>query len=160
MEIDIINYTDEQYAVLSEEQLLEVKSAQTKKNTLLKKLEEDKQAFRCKLIENGTFLSSTYQLQCEKLTADCEEQITAIRDALLFYLRFSVRSSGVSPYPIDYSLPLDQRFYDVRDYYMETYSDPSERHTALKKDEIAKMYLGEYYIVLVDFFGALANENT
>ena len=160
MEIDIINYTDEQYAVLSEEQLLEVKSAQMKKNNLLKKLEEDKQAFRCKLIENGTFLSSTYQLQCEKLTADCEAQVASVRDSLLFYLRFAVRSSGLSPYPIDYSLPLDQRFFNVRDYYLAAYPNAEDRYFALKSDETAKIYLGEYYVVLLDFFSGLANENT
>ena len=155
MQIDIINYTDEQFAVLSEEQLLEVKTAQTKKNALMEKLEKDKQAFRRKLVENGTFLSPMYALQCQRLEEDCEAEVTAIREALLFYLRFTVRSSGVSPYPIDYSLPLDTRFHNVRDYYMATYPDASERYFTLKEDETAKMYLGEYYIVLVDFFGGL-----
>ena len=39
MKIDIISYTDEQFAQLTEEQLLEVRSAQLKKNRLDRKLE-------------------------------------------------------------------------------------------------------------------------
>ena len=41
MLIDIISYTDAQYAMLTEEQLLEIKSAQLKKNRLTAKLEEN-----------------------------------------------------------------------------------------------------------------------
>ena len=38
MEIDIIDYTGEQLALLTETQLQEVKAAQVKKNQLLRKL--------------------------------------------------------------------------------------------------------------------------
>ena len=40
MTIDIISYTDEQYAQLSEEQILEVQSAQLKKERLKARLEQ------------------------------------------------------------------------------------------------------------------------
>ena len=42
MTIDIISYTDEQFAAMTEEQILEVESVQLKKNRLTKKLGEEK----------------------------------------------------------------------------------------------------------------------
>ena len=152
MIIDVIHYTDEQYAVLTEEQLLEVKSAQLKKNTLKKRLEEDKAKFRRKLIENGMFLSDAYVLESARLDEEYEAQVTAIRDALLFYLRFAVRSNSTSNYPIDYSLSMEQRYFSVQAYYMSMYADRNERLNAFKKDETAKVYLGEYYATLYDYF--------
>ena len=59
MVIDIISYTDSQFAALTEEQLLQVKSAQLKKNRLQAKLEEDLQHAKQKFVENiidGGFL--------------------------------------------------------------------------------------------------------
>ena len=41
MTIDIISYTDEQFAAMTEEQILEVESVQLKKNRLTKKLGEE-----------------------------------------------------------------------------------------------------------------------
>ena len=60
MHIDIISYTDVQFAALTEEQLLEVKNAQLKKNRLEDKLNEDLQKERQRLIENGIFLSTIF----------------------------------------------------------------------------------------------------
>ena len=152
MVIDVINYTDEQFAALSQEQILEVKKAQAEKNELAKELEKNKREFRCKLVENGTFLSKMWALECDRLDAEYEEQVTAIRDALLFYLRFSSKASGSTGYPVDYSLPMDTRFYNVRDYYETTYPDPKKRYDAFIADEVAKLYLGEYYAPLHDYF--------
>ena len=39
MEIDIISYTDGQYAALNDEQIQEIRSAQSKKNALQRNLE-------------------------------------------------------------------------------------------------------------------------
>ena len=58
--IDIINYTSEQFAELSDEQLLEVKRVQLSKNRLTRKLETDKKKERFRLIENGTFTLTTW----------------------------------------------------------------------------------------------------
>ena len=151
MVIDIINYTDEQLAALNEEQILEVKAAQKKKNTLAKKLAKAKQAFRIKLVENGTFLSETWRLGCEELDSEYEADVTAIREELLFYLRF-VNKVNSTKYPVDYSLPMETRFYNVRDYYETTYPDLEQRYAAFKEDDVAKVYLGEYYAVLHDYF--------
>ena len=56
MEIDIITYTDKQYAALTEEQILQVKEAQLEKNRLTAKLQENLQKEKERLVENGTLL--------------------------------------------------------------------------------------------------------
>ena len=57
MTIDIINYTDEQFAELTEEQILEVEEAQLRKNRLTARLEEDKKREKYRLLEAGVFRS-------------------------------------------------------------------------------------------------------
>ena len=71
MVIDIISYTDAQFAALSEEQILEVKSAQLKKNKLDLNLEENLLKAKQRLIENGTFLSDLFSLQENVLVVRC-----------------------------------------------------------------------------------------
>ena len=60
MEIDIIAYTPEQYEKLSEAQILEVQSAQMKKNRLSRALEEAKQKEKNRLIKNNIFLHDVF----------------------------------------------------------------------------------------------------
>ena len=57
MEIDIIDYTNAQLAMLTEEQLREVQEAQLKKNRLLRELAEKLKEEKRRLINNGMFLS-------------------------------------------------------------------------------------------------------
>lgn len=153
MVIDIISYTEEQLAALSEEQILEVKTAQQKKNELAVKVQENKDAFKRKLVENGTFLSHVWPLICQKYDEEYTQQVNALRDALLFYLHYTSRSSAATEkYPIDYALSVEERFYDVRDYYDTTYADPQERFEAFKADSVARLYLGELYAPLYDYF--------
>ena len=153
MTIDIISYTDAQFAELSEEQLLEVKSAQLKKNRLDVQLQEKKLNEKHRLLKNGMFLSSVWQLYCDKLQAEHDQEVENIRDGLLFYLRFASKpaNGGVSaPYTVDYSLGMAERVNIVKTYYMEAYADPFERLAAYKADEVARVYLGEYYSLLHD----------
>ena len=67
MTIDIISYTDEQYAQLSEEQILEVQSAQLKKERLKARLEEDIVAQKNELLSQGVFRSDIFALCKNKL---------------------------------------------------------------------------------------------
>ena len=59
MTIDIISYTDAQFAELSEEQLLEVKSAQLKKNRLDVQLQEKKLNEKVRSLVGVCTVSST-----------------------------------------------------------------------------------------------------
>ena len=159
MEIDIISYTSEQYAKLNDAQLLEVQSAQMKKNRLFRKLSQAKQDEKNRLIENNTFLSELWELYCARLEEEYEQEVDAIRDGLLFYLQYSVRTGGEdSPYTINYALTMEERLAIVRAYYETNYTDATERFEAFKQDKIAVGYLGEYYAPLYDHFLALTRK--
>ncbi|MBQ9728447.1 MAG: hypothetical protein IJV85_02510 [Clostridia bacterium] len=155
MTIDIIDYADEQFAALSEEQVMEVRSAQTKKNKLELALQNKLKKEKNRLIENGIFLSEIWAQIQQKLQTEHEAEINHLREALLFYLRFTKSNSQQAqqaPYTVDYSLSYEERYYIVRDYYEETYSDPIERVRVLREDEVAAQYLGEFYKTLYDYF--------
>ena len=153
MEIDIISYSPSQYAVLTSEQLLQIKEAQVKKNNLLRKLEEQLQREKERLVENGMVHSGVWTALEQKLRAECETEVAWVRETLLFYLRYSV-ANGVAdaPYTVDFSLSYTQRLTVVKNYYMSAYSDPIERFDAYKKDSVAMKYLEEYYSLLYDYF--------
>ena len=148
MLIDIITFTDEQYALLTEEQLLEIKNAQLKKDRVLAKLKADLHKEKQRLV------SSIWRMLQEEYEVNYERELDNIREPLLFYLRFSIKAEGSdqSPYKVDYSLAMDERFHVVKNYYEATYSDKKKRFDAFKLDEVAVVYLGEFYAPLYDFF--------
>ena len=156
MEIDIISYTDAQFAALTEEQLLQVKNAQLKKNRLAAALEKDLQREKQRLMDNGILFSSIWRCVQEKLQETYEQEEANIREGLLFYLRFAAKPEGSAleevPYTVDYSLSNTERFEIVRDYYMDAYTDPSARFEKFKTDSVAMQYLGELYAPLYDYF--------
>lgn len=149
MTIDIISYTDEQYAQLSEEQILEVQSAQLKKERLKARLEEDIVAQKNELLSQGVFRSDIFALCKDKLQKKYELEVENLRDSLLFYLRFASKATvSEAGYPVDYSLAVPERYIVVRDYYLNTYSDADERFAAFKNDKVAPVYLNETYSTL------------
>ena len=155
MNIDIISYTDAQYAALTAEQLLEVQEAQLKKNRLDLKLEEEKLKEKHRLLSGGVFLSRVWELYCEKLQAEYETEVENIRESLLFYLRFSARPDGGetdAPYEINYAYPIEERLAIVREYYEQTYNNGKERFAAFKEDKVAVQYLGELYAPLYEYY--------
>ncbi len=159
MIIDVISFTDAQYAALSEEQILEVKSVQTKVNKLRAKAETLEAEMKFKLLENGVGRSSALAYYTARETAKLEQEIDSLREGLLFYLRFSAKNeSGEkdSPYTVDYSLTYEERFESVKVYYLATYTNAEERYVAFKADEVAVVYLGELYPGLHDYFKNLA----
>ena len=152
MEIDIITFTDEQYATLSESQLQEVYKAQEKKDELTWKLEEEKRAEKHRLIKNRTFLSDMWEEYCNRLQEKYDKKIAFVREALLFYLRFSMKTEESAPYEVNYALPVVERTIIVRTYYENTYTNANERFEAFKKDTVAIRYLGEMYSAVWDYF--------
>ena len=154
MTIDIIEFTDAQYSALNEEQLQEVMNAQTKKDKLLSSLNEKKRKEKFRLLKNGIFRSNIYDSLCAQWDSEYQSELNAIKERLLFYLRFSlkVETPVGHPYVVDYALSYSERFMVVRDYYLATYSDPTARMDAFKQDTVAPSYLGEYYASLYDYF--------
>jgi hypothetical protein len=158
MVIDIIDYQDTQYIQLGEYRLERVRLAQLEKNKLLSQLAKDKRRAKYKLLKNGTYRSGIYASVCAELERQCEEEIKALRDGLLFYLRYSMRPDASpvpdvdAPYEVDYSFSDEMRLSVVKGYYESTYTDPGERFNAFAADEVAPQYLGELYKALYDFF--------
>ncbi len=160
MEIDIITYTDEQFAALSLSKIEEVRSAQLKKNKLTAKLEEDIAYYKRKLIDQGTYVSGILEKKTTELTEAYESEVEVIREALLFYLHFGrddgdEGSASDAPYTVDYSLSEEERLAVVKTYYETAYTDASERFTVFSKDTVARTYLGELYASLYHYFEAL-----
>lgn len=153
--IDIISYTSEQFAALSNDQVYEVQKAQRSKNALTQKLEKSKRAEKYRLVKNGTFRSDIYANVCAELDMAYQSQVESLRSGLLFFLQYGnqVESSG-NPYPIDYSLPMEERAAAVREYYTSAFTDPALRLDAYANDTTAKRYLGELYAYLYDYFAA------
>ena len=151
MKIDIISYSDAQYATFSEEQIQEIKSAQLKKNRLLSALAEAKLKEKHRLISRGVFLSGIWEAYQAKLQAECDQEIENLRDTLLFYLRFSTKNEQTG-YTVDYDLPVEERMAIVKLYYQSHYTSASERFEAFKADKIATVYLEDLYAPLYDYF--------
>jgi hypothetical protein len=148
MVIDIISYTEAQFAELTDEQLIEVKSAQLKKNALDRKLQDEIEKEKHRLVDNGIFNSEIWNLFVQKRQEQRDADVEFIRASLLFYLQYSYKveeSGSAPPYKLDYRLSEEERYIVVRDFYMEHYDDPEERLNAFKSDKVAKSYLGEWY---------------
>ena len=153
MKIDIISFTDTQYAALTEEQIQEIKAAQLEKNRLERALTEAKLKEKHRLIERGIFLSGIWNNYQEKLQIEYDQKIESLRDSLLFYLRFSTKPDDYGTgYTVDYDLPVEERLAIVRLYYESTYQDASERFQVFKEDKIAVVYLEDLYAPLYDRF--------
>jgi hypothetical protein len=154
--IDIITFTESQFAALTRGQLQTVKTAQQKKDRLYKELREKLRREKHKLVKNGVFLSGIYEVLKERLTAECEREVELVRQCLLFYLRYSMKPSASTvtsvEYTVDYALSDEARLNIVRDYYDTQYQDPVERFEAFKLDGVAPQYLGELYAPLYTYY--------
>lgn len=161
MTIDIITFTDAQFAMLTAEQLLEVKEAQLRKNELTAECEARLQKEKHRLVKNGIFHSERYTLLETKINAEYQAKMDLLREGLLFYLRYSMRPDASvtpdvdAPYTVDYSLSDEERLSVVKGYYESAYTDAKERFDVFKADTVAPQYLGELYKPLYDYFLSL-----
>ena len=156
MTIDIIAYSQEQYADFTEEQILQVRSAQLKKNKLERQLREDIEKEKQRLIDQGIFSSPMWEKYKQVREEEYNQELANVRDALLFYLQYSLKlpEDLEAPYTIDFSLSAKERVDIVRTYYEETYPDADERFQVFENDEVARVYLGEAYSPLHSYFKA------
>lgn len=154
MVIDVIDYTEKQLSLLSEEQLLKVEDAQMKKNRLQRALAKKLQEEKRRLINNGLFLSYTWAWTKEYWEKVYAEEIGSVKDGLLFYLQYqqNVDLGEDTPYELDYALSIPERMDLVRGYYERTYTDPQQRYEALKADKVAARYLCDAYKSLLAYF--------
>lgn len=161
MELDIIEYTEGQLAVLSAGQIQQVITAQKKKNELLANLPKKLSKLKAELIGNGTFHSDLWQLKKEEMALVTEQEIEMLREGLLTYLHYAVKPKDEeivsAPYEVDYSLSVAERYQQVKEYYESDYEDAQLRFEAFQNDEVAEKYLGELYYTLYDYFYMQAN---
>ncbi len=156
MEIDIIDYTDEQLAILSAGQLQQVITAQKKKKALGAAMKKALSEKRAELIDQGIFHSDLWGDLKLGIMEDYENQINELREGLLLYLHYSVKLDEslaiLCPYKLDYSLSLTERYKQVKAYYDEEYTDNWARYSAFQNDKYAVTYLGEMYYTLYEVF--------
>ncbi len=158
MKIDVIDYTAGQLAALTEEQLQEVKSAQMKKNRLVRKRDEALREEKRRLVNNGMFFAEVWARVKAEIEQTYATEIEWVRDGLLFYLHYVQGVVDSAPYPLDYSLSEFDRVMAVREYYETTYTDPDERLAALEADTVAPRYLGESYKGLWQYYVDLTHK--
>ena len=158
MVIDIVAFTNKQMNALSEKQLRKIKSVQLKKNRLKRALDKNMTAERNRLINGGLFHSDLYELLKADLQKAYDDEIEVMKEELLVSLTDLALEDGVprAPYTLDFDLSYEERFDIVKDYYMGEYSDDVHRFMKFKEDEVAIIYLGEYYKPLYDYLLGLA----
>ena len=156
MQIDIISYSDKQLALLTDDQIQQVQSAQVKKNRLVRELADKLKQEKRRLINNGLFLSYTWEWTKAYWQELYEEEINWVREGLLFYLQYAQGFIESAPYELDFSLAPTDRFAIVKNYYLEIYPDRQALYNAFEADNVAPRYLGELYKALYDYFAELA----
>ena len=74
----------------------------------------------------------------------------------MFFLHYVADDAPIAypnvPYKVDYALSEEERMFIVNEYYETTYLDEYERYAAFKKDDFVKVYIGELYLPLHDYF--------
>ena len=161
MTIDIVDLTDEAYSDLSPVQMAMVRAAQRQKNAALTAAEREKQELYFQLVCNNTARNSVYACACERIDAETESKVEAIRSDLNYQLAYEALGSegneyGPYRYPENpnYTLSPSQRFLVVRNYYMQATDDPQARLDAYAMDTLARQYLGEFYATLYDLLAS------
>lgn len=153
MTFDIVNYTDEELAKLSEVQMQLLRTAQKKKNELEHKMKNEIAMFKKMLYTNGMKNSSLLVQKQASLLDEFSYQVEILREQLLYSLDLNQPYPDASDdqqevgYEVNYSLPYSDRYAIVRAYYFAI-EDPVERLSLYSADEVAKRYLGEYYTIL------------
>ena len=157
MTIDIVSYTEDQFALLNDEQMVLVKKAQIQKDKLKARHTETLQKYKNKLVKNGTYNSDLFNSFETSENLAYFNEVELIRKKLVFDLAACGISIGdgtteTAPYEVNYNLSVEERMALVKTYYETTYSDPIERLLAFEADEIAPTYLEDLYAPLHDYF--------
>ncbi|MBO4990347.1 MAG: hypothetical protein J6D37_08465 [Clostridia bacterium] len=153
MIIDIIDLTDEEMAKLSIQQMLILRSGQKRKNELTEELEKDMRSAMLLLLANNMFRSTVRDEMIAELEAEYAKKVEELREQVTFGIANSstLPAASVSyrsvPYEVNENYSMVQRVQVVQDYYLSI-EDPAERMQLYAEDEVAKEYLGEYYVTL------------
>lgn len=159
MQFDVIEITEEEIKELSVVQMKMLRTAQQKKDELLRKAGKELKQFRAMMhtvgMENSTLIAS----KTAEVESELEYQSNLIAENLIYNLSINEPTSGddiggeggdeSAGYIVDYTLSYAERYAIVRDYYLAI-EDPAERIALYSADEVAKKYLSTYYSTLFD----------
>jgi hypothetical protein len=167
MTFDILDLTEQEIKALTTIQLKLLRTAQQKKDALLKQLNEDLQTYFYILCAGKAVNSSLYEQKKEALVKEYNYQLDILVEQLQFNMSLNepttddeVGDSGndSSAYLVDYSLSYLERYVQVRDYYM-TIADPNERLALYAADKVAVEYLNSYYNSLYNYLYSFTTQS-
>lgn len=97
-------------------------------------------------------LKKEYDALADKIQRELDESL----DALYAEGETGEGGSGGedTPYEVDYSLPMRERYITVKNYYL-SYDDPQAALDDFLEDEVAKDYLGTYYSFLQELLATM-----
>jgi hypothetical protein len=159
MTFDILDFSEEEIKALSTIQLKLLRTAQQKKDALLKQLNEDLQTYRYILYAGRANNSSLFEQKRQALIKEYDYQLAILVEQLQFNMSLNEPTvddelgddgNDSSGYLVDYSLSYLERYVQVRDYYM-TIADPNERLALYTADTVAVEYLNSYYNSLYNY---------
>lgn len=163
MIFDIVNITDDEVDLLTTVQKKLLRTAQQKKNEMVRK--RDEQLFELKIMCNSNNVenSSIYRQTAAKIESNYQTELDILVEQLQFNMSLREPTNGDETggsgsddtgYIVDYELSYLERYIVVRDYYLAI-EDPNERIALLQADTVAMEYLGTYYNVLFDYLMTL-----
>lgn len=156
MIFDIISITEAELETLSVKQLKLLRDAQRSKDELVYNSEKELEKFRDKVWAAGMKDSTLLKDKKMAIGKEVKYKCAILADNLIFNMnaieasKDSGSSGGGSTetgYLVDYSLSYNERYIIVRNYYLAI-SDVNLRMKQYSADEVAKKYLGSYYVTL------------
>ena len=154
MYFDIISVTEEELANYSAVQMQLLRTAQKKKDKMLKQMDDDLKLFEKLVMTNDMKSSSLIAQKAAELQANYDYELEILVEQLEYSLQLN------APYPddeeieqvgyiVDFSLSYTERYNIVRDYYLSI-ETPAERMALYSADNVARKYLSSYYNSLYD----------
>ena len=157
MQFDIIDITEDRLKELSVVQMKMLRTAQQKKDELVRKFEKELNRFRAVVFTSGMKNSTLIEDKDRELRDELGYQTALLADNLIYNMSLNEPSNGgdiggdggdeEAGYIVDYTLTYNERYIIVRDYYLAI-TDPDERMALYAADETAKKYLSSYYTTL------------
>ncbi len=157
MRFDIIDITEDRLKELSVVQMKMLRTAQQKKDELVRKFEKELNMFRAVVFTSGMKNSTLIEDKDRELRDELGYQTALLADNLIYNMSLNEPSNGgdiggdggdeEAGYIVDYTLTYNERYIIVRDYYLAI-TDPDERMALYAADETAKKYLSSYYTTL------------
>ncbi len=153
MTFDILEYTDEELEKLTTIQMQLLRTAQKKKDELVRGMQKDLDMYKMLLMGNGTAYYTMFDLKKQELQAELDYQIEIIKEQLIYSMELNEPFPDADSdqekvgYIVDYTLSYTDRYNIVRAYYLAI-ENPVERMNLYANDEVAKRYLANYYSTL------------